>query len=346
MIEFQATYFDGSTSRAHPVTVLWDDSRLHVIGKQEDGPRISASMSDCSITPPLGRGRRTIRLQNGACFITDDLDAVARLEKSHGNNRGMRLVNFLESHWLLVAVCFSGLFAAVWLYTAYAVPYLAEKAAYAVPADLSETLSERTLAVLDDEFFSPTTLEKEREEELQGQFRKMAEELGTGFNYRLFFRQGGEIGPNAFALPDGMVLMTDELVNLARDDRELMAILAHEIAHVEQRHGVRSVIQSAGVFLLISALVGDITSITSAAGTFPTLLVESGYSREFEREADEAAGRYCTRAGWGTKPFRQILLRLSQEVPDMKGLSFISTHPLTEDRIEFLADMEAGQDSR
>lgn len=346
MTEFKATYFDGRTSKAHPSTVLWDGDLLHVIGQHQDGPRISTSLSECTIVPPLGKGRRTIRLQNGACLETEGLDAVAILEKIHGGNGVMRLVNFLESHWLVVVLCFSGLFAAVWLYTTFAVPYLAEKTAFALPVELSETLSERTLEVLENRFFSPTHLEPGREEELQEHFRKITDDIGTGFNYRLFFRQGGEIGPNAFALPDGMVLMTDELVNLAKDDRELMAILAHEIAHVEKRHGVRSIIQSAGVFLLISALVGDIASITSTAATFPTMLVESGYSREFEREADKAAGAYCARRGWGTKPFREILLRLSEKVPDMKGLSFISTHPLTEDRINFLADMETAQVKR
>jgi predicted Zn-dependent protease len=134
--------------------------------------------------------------------------------------------------------------------------------------------------------------------------------------------------------------MTDELVELAENDRELEGVLLHEIGHVEQRHGLRSIIQDAGVFLLISTLVGDVASITSTTASLPTLLAQTGYSRQFEREADEFAVRHFVARGWSTGPFRDILLRMSEGAPSFPGESILSTHPVTSERIESIREVE------
>ena len=112
------------------------------------------------------------------------------------------------------------------------------------------------------------------------------------------------------------------------------------MAHVEKRHALRSLLQNAGVFLLISILVGDVTSITSIAASLPTLLMESGYSRHFETEADEAAGYWLIRKGWGTKPLQDILMRLALLQRGVSGPTWLSTHPDTTRRIAHLRALE------
>jgi Zn-dependent protease with chaperone function len=134
--------------------------------------------------------------------------------------------------------------------------------------------------------------------------------------------------------------MTDELVELAENDRELEGVLLHEMGHVEERHGLRSIIQNAGVFLLISALVGDVASISSTAASLPTLLAQTGYSRQFEREADEFAVGHFVRRGWSAAPLRDILLRMSEGAPSFPGESILSTHPVMSERIRHIEEME------
>ncbi len=135
-------------------------------------------------------------------------------------------------------------------------------------------------------------------------------------------------------------MITDELVALAKNDRELIGIFVHEMSHVEKRHGLRMLFQNAGAFFLISVLVGDVASITSIAGTLPTLLVESGYSRKFEKEADQAAGTYLIRNGFGTEPYRNILLRLSENRSHYSEFSMIASHPAMQQRIKYLQELE------
>ncbi len=71
-------------------------------------------------------------------------------------------------------------------------------------------------------------------------------ERGTG-GYSLNFREGGAIGPNAFALPSGTIILTDELVDIAGDDNDMvLAVLAHEIGHVDKKHSLRQIYRAAG----------------------------------------------------------------------------------------------------
>ncbi len=339
MIIFHATYFDGRSSTAHTVSIAADGQRLRIQGDvpwlQRDEP-----LKDCVIAPPLGKTKRTISLPDGAMLETDDLAAVEALERVVRGNRGMRFVHFLESRWKTVAASFLGLALCVWVFMAFGIPALAKKIAYAVPQELSEELSRKTMDVLDKRLLQPSKLPQARIRSLEKSFRRLHREIDPGQAYRIEFRKSPVIGPNAFALPSGTIVMTDELVRLAKNDREIEGVMVHEIAHVEQRHGLRNIIQDAGVFLVISALVGDVTSITSMAAALPTVLAEARYSRAFEREADERVARYFTNKGWSTRSYQNILRRITKDMQKYPGESLLSSHPLTEERIRNMQEFE------
>ncbi len=341
MIEFKGAYFDGKISRAYPVSVVFDGRRLHIRGVDGDYPALDIAPEDCAITPPLGNTMRYIKLPGGAQCETADTEAVSALEHLTGRNAGMRLVHFMEKRWKTAAAALAGLVLCVWVFVTYGIPFVAQKIAYSVPPELTEQMSRQAIKMLDRRFLKPSELDREKSRELQGEFRRLYREIDGDFDYRLEFRKSPYIGPNAFALPSGLIIMTDELVKLAADNRELQAILVHEIAHVKKRHALRSIIQNSGVFLLVSALAGDVTSITSTAASLPTLLAQSGYSRKFETEADRAAAVYMIRKGWGTRPLQAILLRITRNMAGYPGESLLSSHPLTDQRVRYLRDIEA-----
>jgi len=339
MIEFQGTYFDGKSSRAYPVTVIFDRIFLRIQG--EDGhPALNIPFKDCTIDPPLGKTARSIKLPNGAQCDTNNLKALSALEHYTGRNYVMRLVHFIESRWRMVASSLIGLIICVWAFMTYGIPVLAEKAAYSLPPEVTNELSRQTMKMLEARFLKPTKLNQEKIAKLQETFARLHKEIDTESNYRLEFRKSLFFGPNAFALPSGLIIMTDELVELANNNMELEGILIHEIAHVKKRHGLRSIIQNAGVFLLISALMGDVISITSTAASLPVILVESGYSRKFEREADRITALYFVRKGRSIKPYQDILLRITKDMHNYPGESFLSSHPVTNERVKYLQKIE------
>ncbi|HWH83980.1 MAG TPA: M48 family metallopeptidase, partial [Burkholderiaceae bacterium] len=97
----------------------------------------------------------------------------------------------------------------------------------------------------------------------------------------------GGIGPNAFALPGGTIVVTDEMLALlqGRDD-VLIGVLGHELGHVRRRHGMRLLVQTTLIATASSLAWGDFSSVLAAA---PALLGQRSYSRDFEREADTDA---------------------------------------------------------
>jgi Zn-dependent protease with chaperone function len=250
------------------------------------------------------------------------------------------IVNFLESGWKTALACLLGLFLCLWGFVAAGIPFLAKMAATAVPAAVTDRLSRQILTMLDASFLEPSELGADRSVHLQNLFHGLVDRKRSPVNFRLEFRKSGQVGANAFALPSGLIVMTDELVGLAENDRELIGVMAHEVAHVENRHGLRVLFQNAGTLVLVSALAGDMSSITAAGENLPTLLIESGYSRRFEKEADRAAGTYLIRMGWGTVSLQNILARLDQTAPIHPAFALFSTHPDLEERIGYLKKMD------
>ncbi len=130
--------------------------------------------------------------------------------------------------------------------------------------------------------------------------------------------------------------MTDALVKLATSDDQISAVLAHEIGHVRQRHGLRLGLQAVGVAALSAAVLGDAASISSLAVTLPTALLQSGYSREFEGEADDYAFARLREVSISPKAFADMMALFDKEhhKTGSESKDYFSTHPATAKRIE------------
>lgn len=155
---------------------------------------------------------------------------------------------------------------------------------------------------------------------------------------------------NAFALPGGNLVIHSGLLLAADSPEEVAGVLGHEIAHVTQRHSVRSVISSAGLFLVVQTLLGDATSIVAVLANNSAFLLDRKFSRDFEREADEQGWEYLLAAN--IKPEGMITFfqkmheeeqRLRKKVEettsvDTEGAVFkaLSTHPATDERMKSL----------
>ena len=339
MIEFGAVCFDGTTSKPHEVRVSFEGALLRFSGPTL--PERAFPAKEVIIRPPLAGLRRVLLLPDGVRCETEDRHAVQRLEGLLGRNRSMGLVHVLEKRWKAVLGCFALLLACVAAFTTYGLPYLARTAAASLPPTLIDGLSRKTLELLDTHYMEPSELSPVRQEELTARFERELRDVETPVPCRVLFRKSRVLGPNALALPSGTIVFTDELVDLARDDVELVGVLMHEAAHVRHRHAMRSLLQNAGIVMLVSLLMGDAVSVTSTAAALPMLLMELGYSREFEREADRTAANALLHKGYGTVPLQTILERLSKAHDhETKGANLLSTHPNLQERIELLRTLE------
>jgi Zn-dependent protease with chaperone function len=337
------TYYAPGSSCAIDVTVQAEGAALRLTAA---GLERQENLDDCPLSEPLGRMARHFTLPDGARVEITDIDALAAWEKSHRRSSGMHLVHGLESRWRWVAAAalfLIGLMTAGYL---WGLPMAAKHIALRLPPKISQLATEQAMGAFETLFdFEASKLSQERRDTIAAQFAKMAAAMDPGSQrqYRLRFFHAPF--PNAFALPDGLVCITDELIEKAKHDNEVFGVLAHEIVHVREQHGLRNVLQDSAVFLLWTLMTGDISTVAGMGAALPAMLAQSGYSRGFEREADLGAADYMIRAGWGVKPLCDMLQRIDPEGFDLgKTGEALSTHPLTGERVKALEAHEAAHD--
>jgi predicted Zn-dependent protease len=210
------------------------------------------------------------------------------------------------------------------------VPGVAWLAARAMPYAADEQLGAGVLKALDDEL-APSALDAARATALRATFERVASHAHLAHPATLELRAGGELGANALALPGGTVVVTDELVALAEHEDELAAVLAHELGHVEHRHGMRAVLQALGVGALAAGALGDFDG--AGIATAAPLLLQLQYSRGFEREADAFAAEVLADGGIDPGALGRMLARMEASQPAGAELpAYLSTHPPTAER--------------
>lgn len=145
---------------------------------------------------------------------------------------------------------------------------------------------------------------------------------------------------NAFAVPGGTTVIFRGLLERTQTAEELAAVLAHELQHNLQRHATRSILQDASMGLLLSALTGDATGGIAFGLQSAKTLGLMHYSRQNEEEADREGMRMLVDAGIdpeGMIAFFEMIKKEGLEMP--ASLKYLSTHPLTGERIERLKSL-------
>jgi predicted Zn-dependent protease len=158
--------------------------------------------------------------------------------------------------------------------------------------------------------------------------------------YKFEFRLLDDPLPNAFALPGGRIYVNTGLLRTASRPEEIAGVLAHEIAHVTQRHGLRQVISSAGPYYVLRIFISDRRGFLSTISSGSQFLVQQSFSRDFEREADDIGWRYLVAADIDPRGLREFLQRLLSDpilrILDSSSVRVLSSHPPTAERVEHL----------
>ncbi len=166
-------------------------------------------------------------------------------------------------------------------------------------------------------------------------------ELFGGYRFQIL--DSGEI--NAFATPSGLIFLTRGMLRLADSEDDVAAILAHEVGHIVHQHGLKAIKTSRVNTALTSVALTsaqfasneDVVELTNAFGgsvqDVTGTLVNSGYSRGAEREADAEAVAILRRLGYDPRALVRVLEAMDKEL-EPGGLDFAKTHPDPQDRIE------------
>ena len=361
-------YFDGRSSRPREVQARLVQGTLHL-----SGPEVDRRFGARSVQWPerTRRGPRMAQLPDGGSIQTEDAaawDAWVR-DAGHGESVVVRLQQswrgVLVSLLLLVGVSAAGY---VW-----GLPWAARAVADRFPDGVEQQIGE-TVLVQVDEFVKPSQLTAQEQQAIEQAWQRVlrahtAAQAARGVTVRpsrLLIRHSEDIGPNALALPGGTMLLTDDMARLLQHDTDVIAgVLAHELGHVQHRHGVRMLVQVGVLGFVTSTLWGDYSGVLS---TVPLWLGQAHYSRGAEREADGYSVTALRDAGLSPAVMVRLFERFEmfqrcgddllkpapagsapvcQAQPDAGsddeekggfwGLGFAS-HPVDEDRIAFFRD--------
>ena len=329
----EGRFTDGETSAVVGARLTLEGSKLII--RDDTGVVLYESSADnVSISSRLANLPRTLTLHHkrlSPVFETDDHEAIETLIPDPRNRRNW--LYQLESNikWVLAATVLTLGFS-IWLVT-YAIPAGAKSVALALPSNLLDRAGNQVLTILDRAYLAPSQLDSDE----QLRIRALLAPHFSDPNQTLYFRSWV---PNALALPDGGIVLTDELIQLVEDDKELVAIVHHELAHLSQRHLIRRSLQDSSLLIGLFLITGDLSGADFLSGVSVTI-ADLAYSRDFEREADRHALATLAKAGISKTHYRNILQKLDQWYRDQSTqsddgfspLRYLSTHPQTAERL-------------
>lgn len=276
------------------------------------------------------------------------------------------LAEKMASHWVALAggvIACVAISAGVWM---YGVPAASKVITHFMPTRWEAQLAETTLAALDKTWLKPSRLSAERQLQIATDFDALVKKAapdGSAPQYRLLFRSMGAVldqskkdgadkkdkkdkkddkddqhqpGGNAFALPGGVLVMTDELVAVA-EPGAVLGVLAHELGHVKHRHATRVAVESSMLGTAVALISGDPTSVIAAV---PVALATMSFSRRHEIEADCYAVRMLALAGQSAEPLAKLLETISK-TQESNMASVLSSHPATAARVQLLREVAA-----
>lgn len=254
--------------------------------------------------------------------------SVRTLPRAH-HGRGLAIA-LLVLIGLLLA-CVIGLVAAR--------DWIVEKVADRIPVSWEIKMGEQFFAQISGE--GKLVTDTARSNQIAAITKPLLEAVGeTGYPFRFHIISDTNI--NAFAVPGGHIFIHTGLLAAADTPEEIAGVLGHEIAHITRRHGFRSIINAAGLYLIVQFLFGDASGLAAVLADGSQLLLRQSYSRDFEREADDVGWKYLLKADIDPRGLLRFFERLKKEeekYPLHSGsLQLLNTHPATDERMKRLEE--------
>ena len=327
----QAHYFDGRSTQIRPVELSLVGQDLVITG---DGIDLHHPFSQVKVDEKLGRAPRRLRLPEGAFCEVRDLDALETLLAQAGHRDGWvdRAQRRLKFALLCLVLCAVLAVAAYeWL-----LPWAAALGARRMPVAVGKTLSAHALRILDDKLLLPSRLPAARRQTLSAEFHNLKMVEGGTPDSPLLFRNSPQLGSNAFTLPDGTIILLDALVTSMSDDRQIMAVLSHELGHAHGHHSLQLLLQSSAIAAFWAFYAGDISSLLAAA---PTAVFQAKYSQALEQQADEYAAAVLVRNGMSPTLLADALETIAKSHPEFSSGGYLASHPSTSERLRHLRAM-------
>ncbi|HQV76493.1 MAG TPA: M48 family metallopeptidase [Flavobacteriales bacterium] len=324
----KAIYYDGATSRPQEVDVTISPlNSMEVV--LPNGDRFQWPLEHHGMQ--WERTANMLRLSFGehprrVLLVRDELfikSFVIRMR--HSGRLGVydRLLSFARTGPVFFFLGVAALLVCGYL---WALPWAAERLVLLVPQSLDERIG--------DAVYEPIARTMNEDSERTEALRAFGKHVALSPSYELTYHVVDDEQVNAFALPGGHIVVFTGLLDRMGSPEELVALLAHEATHVEERHSTRMLARGMAGYLFLSLLIGDANAVIAVIAEHANSMRNMSYGRNLESEADGVGQERMFANGVDPEGMVNLLRLLEEqaaELPD--GLSFLSSHPLTKDRI-------------
>lgn len=313
-----ARFYDGRSALSHDAEVRLEADALDI---RTDGQALLWRLADLIAEVEADQVRVSNRRERDTRLVlpVDEWTALIG-DRLDGRKRERRRREF----WLVGGL--AAVAGAVMLFVFVGVPILSGPVARATPVSMELRMGENFDAQVGAIF--PTCRNEEGQRILSALGDRIAMGADTPFDIRVRAVEAPMV--NAFALPGGPVLITDDLISEAESPDELAAVIAHEIAHVEMRHVMQAVWRDLGIGMLLDLVVGGGTGAGQQAVILAGQASDLTYSRDAELEADTRGQALLHAAGLssrGMAPFFDRMARADGSGRLGEAVEFMNSHP-------------------
>lgn len=328
------TYYLAGSSEALPVNLfLTSDHHLVIQTKKNDIEIGFVGFEDLTINSCLGNMPREVVLPDKQALHINgnkEIDDWLYPKKSNRIHRLESSFRFALLAIVVVPVSLIGIFK-------FALPALAIQFAELVPEYVTDLSSNNTLAALNRTVLEESELDDATQQKLIKSWQGVVAQLPVQqHKFQFQFKKSEFFGANAFALPNGTIVVTDDLVTLLDgQDNLLMAIILHEIGHVEHKHSMRLVAETLISSLAIDYLIGDVGGVIEVFAGASTTIIQNRFSQALEWEADDFSLSNIHLTGYSPTDFADAMSKLAEKGSESNKLSaLLSSHPMTQARID------------
>ena len=341
--EWPGVYYDGVSATPHRVIVHMRPTGIQIIA--QSGSQLSWQYQDMRQTQGKYSGEE-IRFErgNGICEtlvfsnieILNSFHHIAPDQVTHFHNPARR-----RQRILLTILAGFACIPLLWAAFSLGIPWVSGPVTQLIPISWEEELGQfivTKLAPPDKQCTDPLVVES---------FENIVTTLSHSVNsnpYSFHIHVVDSPAVNALAAPGGHILVFQGLLKNTQTAEEMAGVLAHEMQHILERHGMRLLVQNFSIGFVIGALSGDVSGIMTFGLQAAHVLQTLSYTRDLEEQADEQGVHLLLRSGVDPQGmlnfFHTINEKLEENENTFNRLSpYFTTHPSTEERIRRLKNM-------
>jgi predicted Zn-dependent protease len=326
-LKTQAFYFDGQTSTPHSVELTLDDNKGELTFTVDADNTISNSIYGIDLEV-YNNTMKICLVDNETHLVVNDRYFIDQLESLFESKVKIsifkKLIRLKFGFHLLFTLATISMIIIVYIFVT---PVIAEKAVYLIPVAIDEQIGDMYMKNI----INTVEIDHERTELLNEFSGKIT--WNSKLNLNFIVVESGTV--NAFALPNGSIVVYTGLLDRIGDYETLLALLGHEVTHVKERHSMQTICKSLIGYALVSVLTTDVSAITAIILENSSMLGNLSYSRNMELDADNGAIILLERNNVNPRGMAKLMTILQDDGISFDArFEFLSTHPDMEKRIK------------